>query len=297
MSAVRFAVVGVGGFGSVHLEAIERLEQEGLARLVAIAERNPDLHRPAVERLRNRRAHIYLDSADLLNAEPEVEAVAIPAPLHLHPSLTIQALNAGKHVFTEKPPAVTPEDIRAMLRAQEESGKVVTVGFQQVSQPHLRMFKARILKGALGRIERLVGVGRWKRLDTYYERTGWAGRIRVDGYWVLDGPINNPLSHLLNDLLFLAGQEMNQAARPLRVRGELYRAHPIEGEDTSCVTAELDTGATIHCYLTLCAPQQETTSVEVFGTKGHGRWQPDGYLRLTQKDGKTEEGCSAEDAG
>lgn len=289
MSVVNFAVIGVGGFGHTHVDAIEHLETQGLTRLVAIAERNPDLYREEVERLRNRGVRVYSDSGDLLSAEPDVEAVAIPASLHLHPALVIQALNAGKHVLTEKPPAVTPEDIRAMLDAQQRSGKMVAVGFQQSSHAHLRMLKARILQGALGQIEALVGVGRWKRLDSYYARNPWAGKVRLGEYWVLDGPINNPLSHLLNDLLFLAGPTMNQTAQPLRVRGELYRAHPVEGEDTSCVIAELDGGATLHFYVTVCAPEQDTTSVEVFGTEGHARWELSGHLRLTYRDGRIEQ--------
>ena len=297
MSAVNFAVIGVGGFAQTHVDAIEHLEQQGLTRLVAIAEHNQDLHREKVERLRDRGVRIYTHSSDLLDAEPDVEAVAIPASLHLHPALTIQSLSADRHVLTEKPPAVIPEDIRAMLDAQARSGKRVGVGFQQISQAHLRMLKRRIQEGALGRIEALVGVGRWKRLDSYYSRNPWAGKIRLGEYWVLDGPINNPLAHLLNDLLFLAGPDMNRMARPLRVRGELYRGHAVEGEDTSCLIAELDSGMSIYYYVTVCAPLEETIHVEVFGTEGHARWELDGHLRLTYRDGRTEQPFLPEDPG
>jgi predicted dehydrogenase len=135
--------------------------------------------------------------------------------------------------------------------------------------------------GALGDIRAITGVGLWRRLDEYYSRTGWAGKLAVNGNYVLDGTVCNPLSHLLNNMLLLARSATNGGCACVsKVTAELYHAHDIEGEDTSCLRVEMGNGVLIHFYATLCHEGNETPYIEVEGACGKARWDFEGNLRL-----------------
>jgi len=126
-------------------------------------------------------------------------------------------------------------------------------------------------------LQQIVVRGLWRRTDSYYARAAWAGRLRLDGQWVLDGPANNPLCHYLHEALFLACREPAGTVRPLAVQAEMYRAHPIEGEDTMCARAELEGGVRMLAYLTLCAPQHHPPRVDLVGSEGEASWTPGSF--------------------
>ena len=298
---VHTAIIGIGGFGGTHVQALETLEAEGRVRLIAVAEKDWERNGESIERLKAKGVRMYTDYHEMLRAhavhgarERSVDLVTIATPLHLHPPMTIEALRAGYHVLTEKPPAVTIQDLRAMRRAEEESGMWCGVDFQLLSGKAFRKLQELVLEGALGDLLEIVGVGKWKRLDRYYERASWPGKVRLGDDFVLDGPINNPLSHILNNVLHLARSDSSRVTfsgemdPPVRVRGELYRGHPIEGEDTSCLAAELEHGCRVYFYATLCHTENEPPWIEAVGTKGKALWTRDRALRIEYRDGRSE---------
>jgi len=89
----------------------------------------------------------YLDYHDLL-ADKSVDAVFIMTPEHLHHDMTIAALKAGKHVYIEKPLAHTIEEGFDLVRAWQESGKIVQVGTQNRSSSLYKRAKQLIQQGA-----------------------------------------------------------------------------------------------------------------------------------------------------
>jgi predicted dehydrogenase len=100
----------------------------------------------------------YLDYHDLL-ADKSVDAVFIMTPEHLHHDMTIAALKAGKHVYIEKPLAHTIEEGFDLVRAWQESGKIVQVGTQNRSSSLYKRAKELIQKGYIG--------------DVHYARAFW----------------------------------------------------------------------------------------------------------------------------
>jgi len=112
--------------------------------------------------------------------------------------------------------------------------------------------------------------------------------LTVDGVPVLDGPINNPLSHIINNVLFLAEWAYGGRLRPSSVRAELYHGHPIEGEDTSCLEAELENGVKLYFYVTLCSPLQEMPWIEAIGSRGRMIWRGESLL-IGRDGGEMEE--------
>jgi len=100
----------------------------------------------------------YLDYHDLL-ADQSVDAVFIMTPEHLHHDMTIAALKAGKHVYIEKPLAHTIEEGFDLVRAWQQSGKVVQVGTQNRSSSLYKKAKELIQQGHIG--------------DVHYVRAFW----------------------------------------------------------------------------------------------------------------------------
>jgi predicted dehydrogenase/threonine dehydrogenase-like Zn-dependent dehydrogenase len=81
--------------------------------------------------------------------DPEVNSVIITTRHNLHAPMSIQALLAGKHVFVEKPLALSPEELEAIKEAKEKSGKSITVGFNRRFSPHTLKIKS-LLGGTPG---------------------------------------------------------------------------------------------------------------------------------------------------
>ena len=94
----------------------------------------------------------YTDYHDLL-ADRNVDAVFIMTPEHLHHDMTTAALQAGKHVYIEKPLAHTIEEGFAIVRAWEQAGKVVQVGTQNRSSTLYKKAKELIEQGMIGQVQ------------------------------------------------------------------------------------------------------------------------------------------------
>ena len=101
---LRCAVIGTGGIGLEHLINLASCPR---AASVAIAESNPQRAKEASERFRISRS--YNDYRELLD-QPDIDAVIVATPNHLHAAVAIEALQARKHVLLEKPMATNAKD-------------------------------------------------------------------------------------------------------------------------------------------------------------------------------------------
>ena len=91
-------------------------------------------------------------SYDALLADPEVEAVYIPLPNHLHVLWTLKALAAGKHVLCEKPIALHAREIDQIIHARDAAKKLAAEAFMIVFHPQWRRAKQLVEEGAIGRV-------------------------------------------------------------------------------------------------------------------------------------------------
>ena len=92
------------------------------------------------------------ESYDALLADPEVEAVYIPLPNHLHVEWSIKALEAGKHVLCEKPMGLVEADYDRLIAAREASGRLAAEAFMIVHHPQFERAKALLAEGAIGKL-------------------------------------------------------------------------------------------------------------------------------------------------
>ena len=118
---LRCAVIGTGGFGLDHLNSLLHCPR---AAAVALAEINPERLKEAADRYKISRA--YADYQDLLD-QPDIDAVTIAVPNHLHARIAIDSLQARKHVLLEKPMVLHAREARDLVRdggAEDEHGVV-----------------------------------------------------------------------------------------------------------------------------------------------------------------------------
>lgn len=272
--AVRFGLVGVGNFARSYLGSAKLVEAEGVGQLQAVVVRNPAKYPDACQELRARGVRILPSLDALLKLKGEIEVVGLPTPIHTHAPMTVAALGAGFHVLVEKPPAATIQEVDQMIAARDRSGKLCAVGFQLITDAGIQKIKQMVCQGDLGKIKQVSGSGKWKRPKSYYARCAWAGKYMVGDRYVLDGPLNNPLAHILNNELYVASAEPGALAAPVRVQAELYKGHDfIESENTSCLRAELDNGVDLTFSVTLCATRNYAQQMEVVGTRGSVFWE------------------------
>jgi predicted dehydrogenase len=151
METVRLGVVGLGWFGGVLAEAAR---SSGLAEVVACYARSPESRASFAEAHRCRAVG---DLDEMLGA-PDVDAVLVATPHSTHVDLAERVARAGKHVFVEKPLALTVAGVRSAAEAAAEAGVVLQTGQNRRRQPANRRIKAMIDAGELGTVLQLDGM-------------------------------------------------------------------------------------------------------------------------------------------
>ncbi|MCQ6558429.1 Gfo/Idh/MocA family protein [Paenibacillus mendelii] len=290
MRTYRAAIIGIGGFGAAHVNVLMDLAHEGVVEVTAFAELNTVAHQEYFDQLTANGATHYIDYEHMLAEHPEVDFVVIATPIAAHKAMCIRVMEMGFHVLVEKPPAVTIQDIDAMIAAQRASGRLCQVNFQHTAGSAFKELLARLRAGEIGQVSQVTGVGMWKRSRAYYDRTPWAGKLTHRGQYVLDGTFNNPLAHLLNNCLLAAGAADPSLMLPESVQAELYHVNEIEGDDISCMRIRTVGGATVSYYAMLCHENDEIPSISVTGTDGEMSWSYDNKLMI--RHGHEEEVCS-----
>lgn len=279
--APRVALVGVNGYGLWHLRELDRLRRRGSVQLVAVCDLQPPC--PASRTL-IAGAPFYSDLADLLDRErPHVTVVA--APIAEHEALARAALLAESDVLLEKPPVPGVAELDRLLCVEKASDRVVQVGFQSLGSGGLKALAHLVAEGTLGRITGIGAAGAWKRTKGYYARAPWAGRRTLDGRPVVDGALTNPFAHAVMTALQIADPDRT-CARVDDVQLELWRANPIEADDTSCARILLRDRPPIVVAVTLCADEETAPYVVVHGSAGQAVfWYERDSLRVTTGHG------------
>lgn len=293
---LKVALVGVSGFARVHFEMVMKALSEGAnVQLVAAAVINQDELVGECRQIRDAGGELFNDVFAMLETfKGQIDLCFIPVGIHLHASMTIAALRAGANVFVEKPAAATIQDVRAMQAAERESGRFVAVGFQTMFAAETLWMKDVILSGRIGAVQSIKCRCLWPRLDTYYTRNDWAGRLRAGGHWVLDSPFCNAVSHQLNMICFLAGEARELTAEIDSVQAELYRAHAIESADTACLRVQTKAGLPLYFYATHCSEAHLDPEIVIRGESGEIRWTFS-EVTLTASDGTVEtRACEAD---
>ena len=161
--AVRFGVIGVGIIGRQH---VARLLSDGSpATLIALADANAEAAHAVAEENGVEAAA----SVEELLAREDIDAVVIAVPSGLHADVTIEALDAGKHVFLEKPIEVTVEASDRIRAAGSSARGDLSISSQRRFAAENQYLKRIVSEGKLGRLtSATVEVPLW-RTQEYYD--------------------------------------------------------------------------------------------------------------------------------
>ena len=199
--SIGIACVGAGNWGKNLVRVFHGLGEADL-RYICDAEAKT---RQTMERMYPDTA-VVRDYGQVLD-DKQVDAVVLAVPAAQHFKAARQALDAGKHVFVEKPMTLNVPDARALVELAEQAGRILMVGHLLEYHPAVQMLKELIEKGELG--------------DVYYlysQRVN-LGVIRQD-----ENALWSFAPHDVSTVLYLLGQEPDSVS----ARGECYLQVGIE---------------------------------------------------------------------
>ena len=145
---IRVGIVGTGGISRAHQRTYAKV---GGFEIVAVCDIIKSKANEAAEQWGVPRKHVFSSYNKMLEMD-EIDTVSVCTYNQGHRRPTVAALNAGKHVFCEKPMAATLPDATAMARAAKASGKILQIGLHSTFNPRLQFAKKVIDEGLLGDI-------------------------------------------------------------------------------------------------------------------------------------------------
>ncbi|MCL1815913.1 MAG: Gfo/Idh/MocA family oxidoreductase [Treponema sp.] len=190
--AVKVGIIGAGGMASYHYDGFLQ------AGAVTAAIADPDTKR--VEAFTKIRpvGKIFTTLAEMIKGCPELDAVSVVTPNKFHRPVTLEALEAGKHVFCEKPPALNAAEMAEMLAASKKSGKTLMFDFNNRARPESRALMRYITEGAAGKINSAQAA--WIRRAGIPGFGGWFTTKALSG----GGPVID-LPHMMDLALHFMG--------------------------------------------------------------------------------------------
>lgn len=145
------AVIGTGGMGTGHVRALSARNDVDIAWLCDVDAQRVASAAEVVKQAKGKTAKTTANLREVL-ADKSVEAVWIATPDHWHTPAALLALDAGKHVYVEKPCSHNVREGRLLVDAAQRTGKVVQVGTQSRSTPCVMEGIQRVLDGEIGEI-------------------------------------------------------------------------------------------------------------------------------------------------
>jgi predicted dehydrogenase len=228
-----------------------------------------------------------------LIADPEVEVVSVTTPNAFHAEMAIAALEAGKHIWCEKPMAGALADAERMAAAARASGRVAVLGYNYIQNPMIRHIQTLIAEGVIGAVNHV----RFEMDEDFMADAdapfSWRSEGRA-GYGALDDFGVHPLS-LMQVLFGRVEAVMAQLSKPYAdrpVAGGGRRA--VENFDVASVLLRLEGGVSGVMALSRAAWGRKGRIVlQVFGSKGtiaYDQERMNEFALYTADDRKTEQG-------
>jgi predicted dehydrogenase len=243
---IRLGFIGFGKMGALRAESFSKLEGCEIGKIYDVV-LPPDT------------PYDVAASAEEIIADPKIDVVVICVPNYLVKPLTISALQAGKHVFCEKPPAINLADMTEIAAVHESTDRLLMYGFNHRRHPAVMKMKELVDDGSMGRI--LWMRGRYgKSVDGDYLQ-GWrANKELAGGGILLDQGI-----HMLDLFLHIGGQVFDEVQA--MVSSLYWKTEGIE-DNVFAIMRNRDSGMCAQLHSTM-TQWRHLFSLEVFCERGY----------------------------
>lgn len=194
MNKVKIGIIGTGSISHFHALGYGNCPE---AEIYAVCDLNRERAQAFAKQYGVDSSRVFDRVEDLL-AIPEIEAVSVCTWNNAHAECSIQALQAGKHVLCEKPLALNADQARKMQAVQEQTGKLLMVGFVRRFASNTEAVKSVVDAGQLGKIHyaKLNYIRRWGNPG------GWFSDKQKSG----GGPVIDLGVHVLDLVRYLTGK-------------------------------------------------------------------------------------------
>lgn len=246
MDKIKMGFIGVGDMGSHHCIGFDRLEESEVRYVCDMSEAN--VERTLAE-LKHSSPVVVKDYRELLQKE-DLDAVVISVPNYLHREVAVAFLEAGKHVFLEKPVAHTIEDCDAIIQAAEAAGRTLQIGLVYRYSNLYRRMARELESGRLGDVK-LMWCKEFRDpfppADWFYDKSKSGGAIVEKDCHHFD--IFNWMIQAKPVRVFASGgQHVMKQGEPNLIRNSYSHYEPKEISDTSIVdhafiTIDYDNGS------------------------------------------------------
>jgi predicted dehydrogenase len=249
---MRAAIVGMGWWGRTLVEAVAESDQ---VRFVAGATRTVS---PDVKAFAESQQLSLVDSYDTLLTDPNVDAVVLATPHSLHAAQVVAAAQAGKHVFCEKPFALTKADAEAAVAATERAGVTLGLGYNRRFHPEMTTLRQQIRSGDLGTLLHFEATMTFPNALLLKPEAWRAHREETPC-----GGLTPMGVHAIDGMIDLGGEIEHVYCQ------SFHRVVPVDSDDTTSMLFRLKNGAS--GYLGTITATGPGFSFQVFGSKGSVR--------------------------
>jgi myo-inositol 2-dehydrogenase / D-chiro-inositol 1-dehydrogenase len=181
-------IIGVGNRGSGLLRGVL---QQSDAKVLALCDIKPDRLDKAASAAAKDNPKTYTEWGAVIE-RTDIDAVFIATPPHLHSEMAVAALQAGKHVYCEKPIGVTPAQVRAVVEAAKKSNKVFVPGQQLRSVKEYQQAIEKIREGVIGDVI-MLKAQRHAQRDLAHDGSSqdWYFDVTKSGGYLIEQSVHN----------------------------------------------------------------------------------------------------------
>ncbi len=268
MDSIGVGLIGTGFMGKAHALAWNAVRpvfgDVPDIRLVHLGEASAELAKTKAAEFGFEKASG--DWRDVI-ADPEVDVVSITTPNRFHLEMARAALQAGKHVWCEKPMAPNLGEAEAMLEAARTSGKTAILGYNYIQNPVIQHIRKLLDEGLIGEVNH-VRIEMDEDFLADPEAPFQQRHEASNGYGALDDFGVHPLSILLT-LFGKVGRVMCDMAKPYPTRKTPQGDRAVEVYDIATILLRLQNGASGFVAVSRTAwGRKGRIAIQIFGGKG-----------------------------
>ncbi|HKI15259.1 MAG TPA: Gfo/Idh/MocA family oxidoreductase [Roseiarcus sp.] len=268
MDIIGVGLIGTGYMGKCHALAWTGVRavfgDSPVVRRVALCEVDQGL-------ARNRAEEFGFETATAdwraVVADPAVDVVSITTPTDLHAPMAIAALEAGKHVWCEKPMAPALSDAEHMAAAARASGKIAILGYNYIQSPAIRYIAKHLKRGAIGPVAQFrVEMDEDLMADPEAPFT-WRSDAS-SGYGALNDFAVHPMS-LIATLIGSPSEVFGEMVKPYADRPDGTRRRSVETFDVATALLRMASGASGMIQVSRSAwGRKGRMQLQIFGARG-----------------------------